>query len=309
MKIALSIPTLNGGETFERVVYALSTQTIRPENFLVIDSGSTDNTVDAALAGGAKIYKIRKEDFNHGGTRNMAWHLVEADVYIFMTQDALPADPHTMKNLLRPFSMYPKVGVVYARQLPRPRAGPIEALSRFFTYPASSQLKKISDKSHSGIKTVYCSNACAAYRREALASVEGFPENVIMCEDVYTAARIMEAGYDIYYQADSLVYHSHDYSILQEFKRYFDLGVFYESRERWIIDAFGGVKQQGMRFFLEGLGYLKEKECQYLFPEFLVRTAAKLCGYKLGSIERYLPKQIKTSISMHENYWRQVEGL
>jgi rhamnosyltransferase len=303
MKIALVIPTLNGGETFQKVLDGLLAQTILPETLLIIDSGSKDNTLPSAIRAGAKIHQIKQEDFNHGATRNLARNLVDADIYIFMTQDALPADPYTLENLFSPFSMHPEVGVVYARQLPRFGAGPIEAFSRSFTYPAASQLKKISDKSHLGIKTVHCSNACAAYLRKALVSAGGFPDNVIMCEDVYAAARIMEAGYDIYYQADALVYHSHNYSVLQEFKRYFDLGVFYESRERWIIEAFGGAKKQGARFFLEGLSYLNEKGCKHLFPEWVVRTAAKFCGYKLGSIERYLSVPVKTSISMHKNYW------
>lgn len=303
MKTALVIPTFNGGEIFQRVIYALLTQALRPEIFLIIDSGSTDNTIDVAMAAGAIIYKIRKEDFNHGGTRNLARTMVDADIYIFMTQDALPADPYTLENLLSPFSMHPEVGLVYARQLPRGGAGPIEAFSRSFTYPAASQLKKISDKSHLGIKTVYCSNACAAYLRKAFVSAGGFPDNVIMCEDVYAAAKIMEAGYDIYYQADALIYHSHSYSVLQEFKRYFDLGVFFESRERWIIEAFGGAKKQGAQFFLEGLSYLNDKGRRHLFPEWMVRTAAKFCGYKLGSIERYFPRPVKTSFSMHKNYW------
>jgi rhamnosyltransferase len=139
--------------------------------------------------------------------------------------------------------------------------------------------------------------------------VGGFPDNVIMCEDVYTAARIMESGYDIYYQADALVYHSHNYSVAKEFKRYFDLGVFFESRERWIIESFGGAKNQGARFFLEGLSYLHDKGCRHLFPEWVVRTTAKLCGYNLGRFERYFPGVVKKSISMHKNYWLPVDGI
>jgi rhamnosyltransferase len=307
MKIALVIPTLNGGEIFQKVLDGLLAQTILPESLLIIDSGSKDNTLPAAIKAGANIHKIRKENFNHGGTRNIARKLVDADIYIFMTQDAQPADSYTLENLLIPFSMHPDVGVVYARQLPRRGAGPIEAFSRSFTYPAMSQLKKISDKSHWGIKTVHCSNACAAYRREALVAVGGFPDNVIMCEDVYAGARIMEAGYDIYYQADALLYHSHNYSVLQEFKRYFDLGVFFGSRERWIIEAFGGTEKQGVGFFWEGLRCLRAQGHRHLVPEWVVRTAAKFWGYKLGSIEQYLPRSVKTSISMNENYWLSVD--
>jgi rhamnosyltransferase len=309
MKIALVIPTLNGGEVFQKVLDGLLAQTILPKTLLIIDSGSKDNTLPAAIKAGAKIYQIRKEDFDHGGTRNIALKLIEADIYIFMTQDALPVDSKTLENLIYPFSLYPGVGLVYARQLPRPAAGPIEAFSRSFTYPNESQLKKISDKSRLGINTVHCSNACAAYQRKALITAGGFRDNVIMCEDVHAAARIMEAGYDIYYQAEALVYHSHSYSVLQEFKRYFDLGVFYESRERWIIDSFGGARKQGVRFILEGLNYLSARDCKHLFLEWVVRGAAKFWGYKLGSMERYLPKLIKISISMHRNYWLSVDKV
>jgi rhamnosyltransferase len=281
----------------------ISIQKLTGSQLVIIDSSSTDGTAELAREAGAIVEIIPQDSFNHGATRNLAYQIADADIYIFMTQDALPADSYTLGNLLNPFSMHPKVGVVYGRQLPRRGAGPIEAFSRSFTYPAGSQLKKISDKSHMGIKTVHCSNACAAYRRKALVAAGGFPDNVIMCEDVYAAARIMEVGYDIYYQADAMVYHSHSYSVLEEFKRYFDLGVFYESRERWIIEAFGGPKKQGAQFFLEGLSYLSGKGCKYLFSEWVVRTATKFCGYKLGSIERYLPGPVKTSISMHGNYW------
>jgi rhamnosyltransferase len=307
--VAICIPTRNAGPKFTLLLEMIKIQELGEMQLVIIDSSSTDGTAALSREAGALVKIIPQATFNHGAARNLAYQMVEADIYIFMTQDALPADRYTLKNLLSPFSLYPEVGLVYARQLPLSGAGPIEAFSRFFTYPATSQLKKISDRSLLGIKTVHCSNSCAAYFRDALVSVGGFPDNVIMCEDVYTAARIMEAGYDIYYQADALVYHSHNYSIWQDFQRYFDLGVFYESRERWIIEAFGGTKKQGARFFLEGLRYLNDKGCGYLFPEWVGRTAAKFCGYKLGSLERFLPKPVKRSISMHKNYWLPVDEV
>ena len=306
-RVAICIPTRNAGPQFERLLEMIKIQELPEMQLVIIDSSSTDGTAALAREAEALVKIIPQATFNHGATRNLAYRMVDADIYIFMTQDALPADRHTLKNLISPFSLHPEVGVVYARQLPRSEAGPIEAFSRFFTYPAASQLKKISDKALWGIKTVHCSNACAAYLRDALVSVGGFPDNVIMCEDVYTAARIMEAGYDIYYQADAQVYHSHNYSVWQDFQRYFDLGIFYESRERWIIEAFGGTKKQGARFFLEGLSYLNDKGCGYLFPEWVGRSAAKFCGYKLGSLERFLPTPVKRSISMHKNYWLPVD--
>lgn len=303
-KLALIIPTLNGGELFKKVVQGLARQTVRPDVWLIIDSGSTDDTLSTAAAAGARRHCIAKKDFNHGATRNLAISLVKADIYLFMTQDALPAGPHTLERLLGAFGLDPKVGLVYARQLPRPGAGPIEAFSRFFSYPEDSQLKKRADKVRLGLRTVHCSNACAAYRRDVLTAMGGFPENVIMCEDVYVAAKIINLGYKVAYAAEALVYHSHDYSVWQEFKRYFDNGVFYGSRERWITEEYGRTGKEGLRFFHQGCHFLKETGQSKLIPEWVIRTLVKGCGYYLGAKERYLPLPIKRQLSMHKAYWQ-----
>jgi rhamnosyltransferase len=301
--IALCIPTRNAGAHFPELLQALREQTLQVEKLLVIDSSSTDGTPDLAQKYGVQVRIIPAADFNHGGTRNLALRWVKADIYIFLTQDILPADCHTMEHLIKPFGLHQQVGLAYARQLPRPGAGPIEAFSRFFTYPETSQLKKRSDKFHLGVRTVHCSNACAAYRREALEKVGGFPENVIMCEDVYVAARIINLGYQIAYAADAQVYHSHDYSIWQEFRRYFDNGVFYGSRERWIADEFGRTGSEGLKFFRDGYHYFIQKGQGDLIPEWFIRTLAKFCAYQLGAMERYLPILFKKQLSMHQAYW------
>jgi rhamnosyltransferase len=304
MKISLIIPTLNGGELFKRVIRGLSKETLKPDILLIIDSGSIDDTIKVAMAAGAEIYNINKRDFNHGATRNLAISLAEADIYIFMTQDALPVGPDTLKNLVGAFDLSPEVGLVYARQLPRPDAGHIEAFSRFFTYPEVSHVKKRTDKARLGIKTVHCSNACAAYRGDVLAALGGFPENVIMCEDVYVAAKIISMGYQVAYAADAMVHHSHDYSVWQEFQRYFDNGVFYGSRERWITEEFGRTGSEGVKFFRNGCRYLKENGQAKLIPEWFFRMCAKFCAYHLGARERYLPLPLKQQLSMHKAYWQ-----
>lgn len=303
MKTALVIPTLNGGEIFKKALDGLLAQSMLPDAILIIDSGSEDATLDAAIAAGAKIYKIKKRDFNHGATRNLARNLVEADIYIFMTQDAIPANRYTLENLVEPFPKYPAVGLTYARQLPRQGAGPIEAFSRLFSYPPESKMKSKADSKQMGLKTILCSNTCAAYRREAFDSVGWFPTKVIMCEDVYIGAKILQAGYNIYYTANALIFHSHDFSVVQEFKRYFDLGVFYESREHWIINDYGGSGKRGVNMFLSGLHYFDDNRYKYLCPEWILRTFIKIMAYKLGAYEKYLPRALKRCFSMHDNFW------
>jgi rhamnosyltransferase len=150
---------------------------------------------------------------------------------------------------------------------------------------------------------VFCSNVCAAYRSSALEAVGGFPP-VIMCEDQYVAARMLEAGYSIYYAAEALVYHSHNYSLPEIFKRYFDVGVFFGSHEPWIVNGFGNAGVEGCRLFQEGSRYLAGIGKAYLIPSLALTLLLKLIGYQLGSRERCLPLTLKSRLSLHQNFWR-----
>ena len=303
MHVAVVIPTHNGGETFLRVLTGLRGQSLAPQTILVIDSGSVDATIPQALAYDAQVYKIRASEFNHGTTRELGRQLVKADYYLFMTQDALPAHPCFLENLIKPLTQRQDIGLVYGRQLPCPDASPWEVFNRRFNYPAAPQLKRKADRVRLGIKTVFCSNACAAYRSEALEAVGGFAP-VIMCEDQHVAARMLEAGYSIYYAADALVIHSHDYSLMDEFKRYFDLGVFFGSHERWIVDHFGTTSSEGYRLFREGRRFLSSTGKAHLIPQLLLRLLIKGLGYQLGSREKLLPISLKSRLSLHRNFWR-----
>jgi len=307
MQVAVIIPTLNGGETFLRVLAGLRGQSLTPQTVLVIDSGSVDDTVPRALMAGARVHRIKAEAFNHGATRELGRRLLKADAYLFMTQDALPAHAHLLENLVKPLAAEPDIGLAYARQLPREGASPLEALNRRFNYPAASQLKRRADRGRLGVKTVFCSNTCAAYRSAALEAVGGFAP-VIMCEDQHVAARMLEAGYSIYYAADALVFHSHDYAVREEFKRGFDLGVFFGSQERWIVDRFGGAGREGRYLFREGRRYLSRTGQARLLPQLLGRLFLKWLGYQLGSRESLLPVSLKSRLSLHQNFWRNSVG-
>jgi rhamnosyltransferase len=307
MHVAVVIPTLNGGETFLRVLTGLRGQSLAPQTLLVIDSGSVDNTVPQALASGARVHKIRAMEFNHGATRELGRHLIRADYYLFMTQDAVPVNIRLVENLVQPLTVNPEIGLAYGRQLPGPDASPLEAFNRRFNYPAAPQLKRKADRVHLGVKTVFCSNTCAAYRPEALEAVDGFAP-VIMCEDQHVAARMLEAGYSIYYAADALVIHSHDYSLTDEFKRYFDLGVFFGSHERWIVDHFGTTSGEGYRLFREARRFLRSTGKAHLIPQLVLRLLIKGLGYQLGSREKLLPISLKSRLSLHRNFWRKCLG-
>lgn len=240
MSLALIIPVRNAGPHLDRLLPALAAQSLQPDEVLVVDSASSDDSVARFQAYGARVEVIEPKQFNHGGTRRWASQLVSAQTLIYLTQDAIPADGQSFARLVANLYSETDIGVAYGRQLPHPGAGLLGAQSRRFNYPAQGRSKRLSDAAALGIKTCFNSDSFAAYRRDALASIGGFPQDVIGSEDAYVAARMLLAGYAVRYAADAQVFHSHDYRLLEEFRRYFDIGVFY-GRERWIHEAFGSA--------------------------------------------------------------------
>jgi rhamnosyltransferase len=298
---AVIIPSLNAAEDWPRLIPSLLAS-ISTEQVMVIDSSSDDGTADLARAAGFRVHSISRVGFNHGGTRQLAADLLpQAELLVFLTQDAILADSEALKALLAPFSD-PQVAATFGRQLPRPEAGPIEAHARLFNYPTQSSTRTLESRETLGFKAIFLSNSFAAYRREALLAVGGFPSNVIFGEDTITAAKFLLAEWKIAYVAEAKVYHSHSYTWRQEFKRYFDIGVLH-SRESWLLKEFGQTGGEGRRFVISELGYVWRRSW-WLIPSALVRTALKLLGYRLGRLEQKLGIEWKRKLSMHSGYWR-----
>jgi rhamnosyltransferase len=283
------------------MVTALKAQTLRPSRFLVIDSGSSDDTVARFSDAGAQIHSIPPSEFDHGGTRQLAVDMLpDAEFVIFLTQDAVPAHPEAFANLVRAFDAA-RAGIAFGRQLPAPGAKPIAAHARLFNYPGESYVRSLSDARRYGVKTSFCSNSFAAYRRAALMEAGGFRSGLILSEDSVAAAAILAAGWTLRYVADARVYHSHDYTSTQEFRRYFDIGVLHATADG-LVERFGGPEGEGRRFVISELSYLLRNGPAFI-PLALVRTVSKYVAYRLGHIERHLPQGLKRRISMNSRYW------
>lgn len=302
MIAVLVCPTLNAGESTNNFFSALSNQPIKPEILLAIDSSSDDNTVDNFKKYGFKAHQIPRYSFNHGATRQLALSLCpDADIIVYMTQDSILASHDSIKNILAPFKDE-KIGAVCGRQLPHTNASPLAAHARLFNYSAESSIKSLDDISRLGIKAAFISNSFAAYRRTALMDVGGFPSDVIFGEDTFVAAKMLKAGWKVAYSADASCYHSHNYSMIEEFRRYFDIGVFH-SREKWFIASLGKPEGEGKKFVLSEIKYLTQ-HAPWLIPSAIVRTGLKLFGYKLGQREQDMPLWIKRKLSMNKGYWK-----
>ena len=118
-------------------------------------------------------------------------------------------------------------------------------------------------------------------------------------------ARCWSIGWKIGYCADAQVFHSHDYGFGDEFKRYFDIGVFH-THTPWLQQTFGGASGEGLRFVISEMRYLI-KHAPWLIPSAMLRTGLKWLGFKMGSeLHLVLPLFIKRRFSLHRAYWQRA---
>ncbi len=303
LKFGLIVPTLNAGSKWLDWLGAFNVQMCKPDKLIVIDSSSTDKTINLAKEHGFTVEVIGREEFNHGGTRQYGLSFLgSVDVVVFLTQDAIFSGVDSLFNILKPFQNS-SVAAVCGRQLPRKEATAIEAHARLYNYFSEAFIRSIKDVNKFGLKTAFISNSFAAYRISALNEVGGFPGNVIFGEDMYVAAKLLKAGYKIAYAADACVYHSHDYSFWQEFKRYFDMGVFH-SHEPWIRQDFGGAEGEGVKFVVSEVQYLL-KNAIWRIPEAFFRTLLRYTGFRLGLLEKWIPLRFKNMLAMNKSFFKE----
>jgi rhamnosyltransferase len=298
--ISLCVPTLNAGKSWQRWLEVTSAA-LPNATLLVVDSSSDDTTAATARDAGAQVKVIARETFDHGATRDWALRYLDTDIVIFMTQDAFLATPHALSTLVAAFDD-PSVGAAFGRQLPHTNASAIAAHARQFNYPLQSRLVSSEDIPLLGLKTAFLSNSFSAYRRKALISAGGFPHGTILSEDMIAGARLLQDGWKLAYCAEAQVRHSHNYSLAEEFRRYFDIGVLHQ-REAWLLEWLGQAEGEGARFVRSELRYLL-KNAPWRLPEAGLRTVLKYAGYRLGKLEAHLPTTLKRQLSMHSGYWK-----
>lgn len=280
MQYAVIIPVLNAGEALLTLVDRLLEQTIPPEEIVVVDSASDDGMPErAAEKEKVRLISIRREEFDHGGTRDLALRTCTVPFAVMITQDAMPADRRCMENLLAPFTD-PAVAAVCGRQIARPEAKPAEKAVRAFRYPAESDVWEKKDLARKGISAYLLSDVCAAYRVSAYEAVGGFKHPIETNEDMLMAADLLDAGYKLAYQGNAAVFHSHDYTLREEYERNRKIGAFMRQYgERF---GSGSVNGEGLRLVKTVTGkLLKEGRILSVFS-FGLDCGARLLGSRSG---------------------------
>ncbi|KUJ75885.1 hypothetical protein AVO42_11465 [Thiomicrospira sp. XS5] len=268
------------------------------------DSSSTDGTEQQLEdIGFDQVHVISPDDFDHGGSRTLAAQTCDSDVVVFLTQDALPVSKDDLYRLTLAFEN-PAVGAAYGRQLPHEDAHFFARHLRGFNYPGKSHIYSLSDVKEQGIKAAFLSNAFCAYRRSAMDDVGWFPDGLLISEDLYAGVKLLKAGYSLAYVSEACVFHSHNYSVLQEFRRYFDVGAFHRMESGSLAD-FTQVGSEGWKYVKSEWRLLFKEKRYAQFFEFFLRNGLKFLGYHLGRRYRWLPSQLVIKFSMHPRWWRQ----
>ena len=302
MKISVIIPTYNAEAYLPTLLEKLSTQSVAFE-LVIIDSSSTDATPVLAKEHADIFISIPKETFDHGGTRTIAAKKATGDIIVFLTQDALPCNNTAVETLVNTLQDI-TIGAVFGRQLPYEQTSLFGKHLRYFNYPAHSYSRELADKEQYGLKTAFFSDSFSAYKKAVLEDVGWFKNNLIVGEDMHIAARILLKGYKTAYCASAKVYHAHSYTITEEFKRYFDTGVFH-TKEHWLLETFGKAEGEGTRYIKSELHYLLQYHAYGKLPTFFLRNLMKYLGYKLGRHYTALPTPLILVCSMHTAWWKQ----
>lgn len=297
------IPAYHPGKEFATLIKRLEKQSVPIHRIIVMNTEeSMWNKEWEKLSDVMEIHHLAKSEFDHGGTRAQAAELSDADVMIFMTQDAMPADRELLAELLKALEQDENIAAAYARQLPNAECSFVERYTRAFNYPDRSVVKTKKDMDQYGIKTFFCSNVCAAYKKDIYQKQGGFVRRTIFNEDMIYAGGLIQKGYRIAYAAEARVIHSHNYNCMQQFHRNFDLGVSQAEHP----EIFEGVPSEGegMRLVKKTLAYLIHSGRVWLIPGFVLQCAGKYVGYLAGKKFRKLPKKFILWCTMSPNYWK-----
>lgn len=305
MKVDAVIPAYKPGHDLRELVEKLLDQTVRLGRIIIINTDREYfDEKEYLIAPAVEVVHITRHEFDHAGTRDMGLRMSDADYVLFMTMDAIPKDNYLVEKLLSGFRRADNIAVSYAMQLPKKDCNRIEQITREFNYPAQSRVQTSDDIKELGIKAYFCSDVCAMYDTSIYRSLGGFKAPAIFNEDMVYAAGALDAGYAVSYCADALVYHSHNYTGRQYYRRNFDLGVSQADHPE-IFERFN-VKGTGMQLVRKSLAQI----CRRGTPADIIRlvyySGMKYLGFRKGKNYHKLSLKSCLKHTSDKEYWNRL---
>ena len=293
------IPSYRPDEKFSRLVKKLQEQEYPIGTIFVINTKAGRFPKEVEQMEKVKVSHIERREFDHGATRDMGMQMSKAEIVVFMTQDAVPADEYVIGNLVKVLEEDEMTGA--ARQLAASNCNYIEKYTRKFNYPENSRIKSKEDLQEMGIKTFFCSNVCAAYKRNIYEKAGGFCKKTIFNEDMILAGHMINAGYKVAYVAEARVIHSHNYTGMQQFHRNFDMAVSQAEHP----EVFEGIKSEseGIKLVKQTAAHLVKQRKIYMVPKLVYQSGCKYIGYRMGKMYKKLPDKVVKWCSMSPGYW------
>jgi rhamnosyltransferase len=244
------------------------------------------------------MHRISPAEFGHGKTRNLGARMTRRPVIVFLVQDATPAGPEFLVELIEPLRS-PNVAGVYGRQIAYNWTNRIEKLFMEQTYPEQTIERRASPSSRLRVRDIFFSNVCSAVRREVWERTP-FDETLIMCEDQAWAKSALQQGFRIVYRASAAVYHSHNYGLPKVFRRNFDTGL---SLKDVAGDSLADMVSYEIGHVAAGIRTLAATRDLGLVPHFFVHEAVRASGFLLGRRAHLLPRSVRRAFSLHRPYW------
>ncbi len=289
--IDVCIPTYRPGLCLRETVERLLAQRIPVRYIYLLNTEEKlfDSTLIYGYEDRVLVEHIPQMEFDHGYARDLMAKKSDADFLLFMTQDAGVMDRDLTKHLLAAFDKQGVAGA-YARQIPYRDCNAVERLTRSFNYPVTSDIKGKDDEKRLGVKLYFCSNVCAMYRRDIYEQLGGFERGAIFNEDMVYAHRMISAGYRIAYCAKARVRHSHNYGLMQYFRRSFDMAI--SQAEHPEVFANVSSESEGSKMVWVVSRKLLSRLKVFSFISFGFSCVAKYLGYFLGKRYQHLPQSV-----------------
>jgi len=288
----------NGGSDLDRCLRNITVQDVSDTvEIVVVDSGSSDNSVEIARSHGASVYEIPAASFTHGGSRNYGAARAGGDILVFISQDAAPIANDWLAQLVAPLHEDEALAGVYGRQLAHEGARPTEVYFLDFLYGPTWRRQEIDHGGQLSMDVTLFSNVNSAVRRSAWEAMP-FAEDIVMSEDQEWSRRALQAGYALEYRPEAAVRHSHNYTLWSAFQRFFDSGV--SSRRAYLPqNAESGrvLRRQAVSYLRGEFVWLWRTNQAAWIPYAVVYEAAKALGLVLGIYYTRLPAWLSRRLS------------
>ena len=207
--ISIVVRCLNEERGIARLLSGIAAQTIEPDQVVMVDSGSTDGTLDVARRHKVELHRIDPADFSFGRSLNRGIAAARGEIAVFASAHVYPVYDTWLEHLTKPFAD-PDVALAYGRQVGGPTTPYSESQIMATWFPAESNQRQ---------DHPFANNANAAIRRSEWEAVP-YDENLTGLEDLDWAAKLLERGKRIAYVAEAPVVHLHDEGFSQTLNRY-----------------------------------------------------------------------------------------